>query len=98
MSTYDRYSPRSPWIGHLWPWLLLLVLGAVLAWKFLPTLHRSGVDANATPRPITPRGDLTDEEKTTIAIFREVSPSVVHITTLNVRQDAVTQDLFQIPR
>jgi len=56
------------------------------------------VDLNALPRAITPRGDLAEEEKTTIALFRQASPSVVHITTLAVRQDAFSLDVFQIPQ
>jgi 2-alkenal reductase len=36
--------------------------------------------ASATsPRPITPRGDLTEAEQTTIKVFRTASPSVVHV-------------------
>jgi len=58
----------------------------------------SGVDLSALPRAITPRGDLAEEEKTTIALFRQASPSVVHITTLAVRQDAFSLDVFQIPQ
>src|SRR5579862_1295291 len=34
------------------------------------------------PRPITPRGDLAAEEKSTIALFKQANPSVVFITTL----------------
>jgi S1-C subfamily serine protease len=35
--------------------------------------------AQTTPRPIEPRGDLADFERTTIAIFERVSPSVVQV-------------------
>src|SRR4051794_12174889 len=98
MSSYDRYPPRYPWTAYLWPLLAVLALGAVLAWRFWPGLSRSGLDPDAAPRPVTPRSDLADDEKTTIDIFRQASPSVVHITTLAVRQDAFSLDLFQIPR
>lgn len=37
--------------------------------------------ADAEPRAVTPRGDLADFEKASIAIFEENAPSVVHITT-----------------
>ncbi len=47
---------------------------------------------------ITPRGDLAADEKSMIAIFRQASPSVVHITTLAVRQDAFSFDVLQIPQ
>jgi S1-C subfamily serine protease len=49
------------------------------------------------PAPITPRGDLAEDEKSTISLFRAASPSVVHITTLATRQDWFTLDTFQVP-
>jgi S1-C subfamily serine protease len=98
MNSYDRYPPRYPWTAYLWPLLLLLALAAVLTWRFWPRTPWAGLDPNAAPRAVTPRGDLAEDEKSTIAIFRQASPSVVHITTLAVRQDAFSLDLFQIPR
>jgi S1-C subfamily serine protease len=44
-----------------------------------------GIDPSAQPRSITPRGDLTELEKTNIRVYKENRPSVVHITTLVVR-------------
>jgi S1-C subfamily serine protease len=67
-----------------------------LFWRFWP--RDSGLDPNATPRAVTPRGDLAELEKTTIAIFNETSPSAVHITTLAVKHDVFNLDLFQIPQ
>jgi S1-C subfamily serine protease len=78
--------------------LFVLALGAVLAWRFWPRQPRDGLDPNAAPREVAPRGDLADYEKTTIDIFRQSSPSVVHITTLEVRQTVFGLDLFQIPK
>ncbi len=43
----------------------------------------SGVPADA--RPITARGDLAEDEKSTIELFKRASPSVVYITTLSRR-------------
>lgn len=37
------------------------------------------------PRAVTPRGDLAADEKSTIEVFRNVSPSVVHITSIAKR-------------
>ena len=54
-------------------------------------------DPKAQPRAVTPRGNLAEDEQATIKIFKEASPSVVYITTLNVR-DRFTLDLHQIPR
>jgi 2-alkenal reductase len=35
--------------------------------------------AAETPRPVAPRGDLAESERTTIELFQRVSPSVVHV-------------------
>src|SRR5690349_2964832 len=98
MSSYDRYPPRYPWAAFLWPLLLLLALGAVLLWRFWPRGSRDGLDPDAAPRAVTPRGDLAEDDKTTIEIFNKTSPSAVHITTLSVRQNGFSLDLLQIPR
>ncbi len=57
-----------------------------------------GPDGAATPRPVTARPDLGPEEKATIRLFREASPSVAYITTLEVRRDFFTLNLTEIPR
>jgi len=50
------------------------------------------------PRPTAPRGPLNAEESNHIAVFKAVSPSVVHITTLEVGRDVFSADLTQQPR
>jgi S1-C subfamily serine protease len=63
--------------------LLLIVAGLafiVSGWGH----HGSVNDPNAAPRAITARGDLAADEKATIELFKEASPSVVYITTLAV--------------
>lgn len=75
---------------------VLLGLVAVLAWKQLSPLSRL-FDPDATPREITPRGNLAEDEQSTIALFKRASPSVVHITTTAVRQNVFTRDVFEIP-
>lgn len=94
----ERYDDRPGRTGRLFPWLLLLGLGAFVVWRYWPTWTGTGFEPNATPRAVTARGDLAEDEKTTIAVFRESSHSVVHITTLAVRRDAISLDLQQIPR
>ncbi len=78
---------------------LLIALVALLLvqsiWTFGPALFtRNG----AQPRPITPRGNLADDEKSTIELFRGASASVVYITTQVVRRDSFTLNLQEIPR
>jgi S1-C subfamily serine protease len=47
---------------------------------------------------VTPRGELTGIEQTNIAIFRQASPSVVYITTLEDRINLWTRDITRIPK
>ena len=100
MRSYDRYPTQYPLRAYFWPVLVLLVLAAALVWRvWSPWGNRSsGLDPAAVARVVTPRGDLAEDEKSTIALFKLVSPSVVHITTLAVRQNVFTLDLWQIPQ
>jgi S1-C subfamily serine protease len=54
-------------------------------------------DPRAVRRSVTPRGDLSQAEKSTIGLFRQASPSVVHITAITVQRDLFTLNLYQIP-
>src|SRR5262245_9422665 len=97
MNYYEPPPRRQPWSIIIWPLVLLLVLALVMVWRFWPRTPWSGQDPNAAPRAVTPRGSLAEDEKTTIAIFREASPSVVHITTLTLKQDSFHLNVQQIP-
>ncbi|MFY9343437.1 MAG: trypsin-like peptidase domain-containing protein [Planctomycetota bacterium] len=62
----------------------LVVAGAAFVLASFLLLDRSGVFTAAPsgdPRPVTPRGDLMELEKTATSIFERYAPSVVHITT-----------------
>src|SRR5688572_5417111 len=48
-------------------------------------------------REVSPRGELAEDEKSTIALFKAVSPSVVFITTLDRRVDLRTRNVFELP-
>lgn len=48
--------------------------------------------------PISPRGDLSAAERTTIEIFRRAAPSVVFVTNLRVRNDKLSLDVLTIPQ
>ena len=54
-------------------------------------------DPRAAPRQIAARNDLAPQEKSTIALFRQASPSVVHITAIAVQRDLFTLKPYQIP-
>lgn len=51
----------------------------------------------AEPRVVSPRGDLSDDEKTTIQIFQNAAPSVVFITSLEYRSDVFGTNVMEIP-
>ena len=65
--------------------ILFLIIAALAFWLFHSQRGR-GYDPDATPREITPRGTLSEAEKTNIALFENAAPSVVFITTLAVQQ------------
>jgi len=57
----------------------------------------SGLPAMAQ-RPVQPRGALDAAELNNISVFKKTSPSVVHITTLDVQRDFFSLDVQQVPR
>jgi 2-alkenal reductase len=59
-------------IGLIW---ILLLATAWVAEPYVVVLWASAT----TPRAVTPRGNLTEMEQTTIKIFQTASPSVVHV-------------------
>jgi len=58
--------------------LLALLLAASLGYNLRPWLSRPDTES----RTVAARGNLADDEKTTISIFHQASPSVVFITTI----------------
>jgi len=80
----------------VWSVLALAVLAILLvkqSWLGGASLN----DPRAAQRGIAARGELSSGEKSTIALFREASPSVVHITVIAVQRDLFTLNLYQIP-
>ena len=55
------------------------------------------LDPSAEPRPIAPAGDLAADEKATIALYRQSSESVVHVSSSRLGRD-YTFNLTEIPR
>ena len=48
--------------------------------------------------PVVARGDLAEDEQATIELFRRASPSVVFITTIALRRDFLSMNVFEIPQ
>lgn len=65
-------------------WIVVLLLGliALLLYRYRAGLWRDLFDPRATSRVVTPRGELAPAELSQIALFRQASPSVVHITSV----------------
>jgi S1-C subfamily serine protease len=87
---------NSPW-SIAGPLIILLFAVAMLAYFVGGWGRQSPVnDANAAPRPVAARGDLAEDEKSTIGLFKLASPSVVYITTVAVRRDMFPLDLRDV--
>ncbi len=75
--------------------LVPLLFAALLA---APSCRRlRPAESEAEPRPVAARGDLAADERTTIDLFRQSSPSVVFITTLSRRRTGLFR-IAEIPR
>jgi S1-C subfamily serine protease len=95
----DPYSPQSgyypPRRNNFSPLITLLLVGiaAMLVWRFFFNHGTPAVDQ----RPTAPRGDLAGDEKSTIDLFREASPSVVFITTAQ-RVEFWNRNVQEVPQ
>lgn len=93
----DHSRRRSTSLSHnVLIAVLLALIAVLLVRQFRPALTPK-FDPHAEPRTVTPRGDLAADELSTIDLFKQTSPSVVHITTTAVRQDVFTRNVFEIP-
>ncbi len=92
---------RQAWTIR-WLALLLLAVAGALVWTVWQHRQVSAVGAagNWEPRPITARGDLAQDEATTIDLFDSLSPSVVHITSLvkQTTRDRRRLNILAIPQ
>jgi S1-C subfamily serine protease len=81
----------------LWAYVLLLIIVLVLVWKFWPRTD-GALNPDAQERAITPRGNLAEDEQSTIAIFKKAKNSVVHITSISLRRDYLSFDVLRVPK
>jgi S1-C subfamily serine protease len=80
---------------------LLAAAGGLLAFGVLSLLPRPGNGQprpDAQPRAVAPRGALSAAEQANIELFKRVSPSVVHITTVAQQRDMFSMNVQQVPR
>jgi S1-C subfamily serine protease len=102
MSTnYDRRPSGAPILVVLLPLLLLLavvVLG-VFAWRLLwPHGTGNGLNPDAQPRPVAARGALSPLEDMNIEIYKNCSPSVVHVTNLTLASGPLGLNVQKVPQ
>ncbi|HEY5871540.1 MAG TPA: trypsin-like peptidase domain-containing protein [Candidatus Tectomicrobia bacterium] len=82
-----------------WPsWVVIIGCILSLSWMLESPAHGQLRNPNATPRTVTPRGGLNAEERATIGLFRQASPSVVYITTLARQRDLFSLNIAEIPQ
>jgi len=98
MAGYPSNDPRPAHrsLTALLPLLVFLVaiLLVVQVWTLTGRggLPSRSLDPTAQPRPIAPAGDLAEDEKATIELFKQASKSVVHITTSEIGRDFFFND------
>jgi len=78
--------------------VLAAVLAAVGAVHPDPLQAQPARQGAAEPRPVSTRGALAEDERANIAVFRTVSPSTVHITTVATQRNLFSMDVLQVPR
>ncbi|MAG54675.1 MAG: 2-alkenal reductase [Planctomycetes bacterium] len=101
MSNWDTSQdyPPSPR-----PWLLpllgcaIVVLGGLLVYRIATSGGDDVPGPGTKPRPVTPRGELTAAEQTTIDIFKTASPAVVHITNIGLRRRVFRMNPMEIQK
>jgi S1-C subfamily serine protease len=91
-------SKTSPNLYAVKSLILVLLCGLLLGIYVWPWFTRwfSGFDAE--PRAIAPRGNLAEDEQSTIALFRQASPTVVYITTVTRQINPWTRYAQDVPR
>ncbi len=90
---------RGPSAATRWLAILLLLVAGALVYTVVRQRHAAPAPASRVsvdPRAITPRGDLAQDEQTTIELFRNTSPSVVHITSLESRPSRLNMNALDI--
>jgi S1-C subfamily serine protease len=86
---------RMSWgaIAAVWAVVFMLV------WNFVRSQQTTGArNPDAEARPVTPRGGLWPQELAFIELFREASPSVVFITSIELRREIFSMNVFEIPQ
>jgi S1-C subfamily serine protease len=98
MAFPDDPQPPSAAPVSRWRFWFVLTLIVGLLWMLGNRFRSNLLAPEAEPRTVAPRGDLAADERATIELFRQASPSVVYITTLSQRRDIFSLNLFEMPQ
>ncbi|MBI5559487.1 MAG: trypsin-like peptidase domain-containing protein [Deltaproteobacteria bacterium] len=79
------------------PLIFFLVGLGVIWWFFFRSTHTL-YNRDAAPRAVTARGDLAADERNTIELFQAISPSVVYITSIELRRNLFSLNIHEIPQ
>ncbi len=77
---------------------LIFVLIVIALWFIFDFKNYIPLNQSADPRPVAARGELAEDEKNTIDIFRNTSPSVVYITSIALRRGIFSLNAVEIPQ
>ncbi|WP_426954742.1 S1C family serine protease [Muricoccus radiodurans] len=89
----DR-SPRAP----LALWIVAAALLLLLGWLAAPLVQSLLPAPQAEPRVVTPRGNLAEDERSTIALFEAARGSVVFISTTERVVSPWARNAMNVPR
>ena len=89
--------PRTSIFRTLRPFIILVLISSFL-WLAFGSKEWRTSNREAEPRLITARGDLAEDEKNTIEIFKTVSPSVVYITSIALKRGLFSLNAVEIPQ
>ncbi len=80
--------------------LLVVVALILVGWWFLfkSPLRKPAPPPDAGPRAVVARGDLAADEKAAVEIFRNSSPAVVYITTIELQRNLFNLNVYEIPK
>lgn len=93
-SSSPRPAPYASRGSSINTWLIVMLLCLVGVLVYRQVFRRSPLfSPGAQSRTVTPRGDFAEDEETTIELFANVSPSVVHITTHAIHRNIFTADI-----
>ena len=97
MKEPDSGKPSPRFWSYIWATAAITLFALLVgqqSWVGSASLN----DPKAAPRPVAARGELAAEEKSTIALFRQASPSVVNVTNIGIQQDFFSLNQYQIPQ